>query len=57
MKDKHGKARIADLEKKLTEMVKFLSKTSRECGEFLDRTMKENKDVLERLKQAESEEK
>ena len=68
-------ARIADLEKKLTETVKLLGERSRECGELeahnevlqrrirefsmelLDRTMKENKDVLERLKQAESEEK
>ena len=66
-------ARIADLEKKLTETVKLLGERSRECGELeaynevlqrrirefsmelLDRTMKENKDVLERLKQAESE--
>lgn len=68
-------ARIAELEKKLTETIKLLSERSRECGELeaynevlqrrieefsmelLDRTMKENKDVLERLKQAESEEK
>ena len=67
-------ARIAELEKKLTETIKLLSERSRECGELeaynevlqrrirefsielLDRTMKENKDVLERLKQAESEE-
>lgn len=67
-------ARIADLEKKLTETIKLLSERSRECGELeahnevlqrrieefsmelLDRTMKENKDVLERLKEAESEE-
>ena len=66
-------ARIAELEKKLTETIKLLSERSRECGELeaynevlqrrieefsmelLDRTMKENKDVLERLKQAESE--
>ena len=68
-------ARIADLEKKLTETIKLFGERSRECGELeaynevlqrrieefsielLDRTMKENKDVLERLKQAESEEK
>ena len=68
-------ARIADLEKKLTETIKLLSERSRECGELeahnevlqrrirefsmelLDRTMKENKDVLKRLKEAESEEK
>lgn len=67
------KARIADLENKLTEIIKLLGERSRECGELeaynkvlqrrieefsmelLDRTMKENKDVLERLKQAESE--
>ena len=66
-------ARIADLEKKLTETIKLLSERSRECGELeahnevlqrrvqefsmelLDYNMKENKDVLERLKQAESE--
>lgn len=66
-------ARIAELEKKLTETIKLLGEKSRECGELeaynkvlqrrirefsmelLDRTMKENKDVLERLKQAESE--
>ena len=66
-------ARIADLEKKLTETVKLLWERSRECGELeahnevlqrrvqefsmelLDRTMKENKDVLERLKEEESE--
>ena len=68
-------ARIAELEKKLTETIKLLGERSRERGELeaynrvlqkrieefsmelLDRTMKENKDVLERLKQAESEEK
>lgn len=65
-------ARIAELEKKLTETIKLLSERSRECGELeahnevlqrrirefsmelLDRTMKENKDVLVRLKEAES---
>lgn len=64
---------VKELGKKLTETVKLLSETSRECGELeahnevlqrrirefsmelLDRTMKENKDVLKRLKQAESE--
>lgn len=68
-------ARIAELEKKLTETIKLLSEQARECGELeaynevlqrrveefsmelLDRTMKENKDVLERLKEAESEDK
>lgn len=68
-------ARIAELQKKLTETIKLLGERSRECGELeahnevlqrrarefsmelLDRTMKENKDVLERLKNAESEEK
>lgn len=65
-------ARIAELEKKLTETIKLLSERSRECGELeaynevlqsrvqefsmelLERTMEENKDVLERIKEAES---
>lgn len=69
------RAKVKELEKKLTETIKLLSERSRECGELeahnevlqrrvqefsmelLDRTMKENRDVLERLKEAESEEK
>lgn len=68
-------ARIAELEKKLTETIKLLSERSRECGELeahnevlqrrvqefsmelLEQNMRDNKDVLERLKNAESEEK
>ena len=89
MKDKNGggdgcnfepsakvyEARIADLEKKLTETIKLLSEQSRECGKleaynevlqrrveefsmaFLNQNMRDNKDVLERLKKAESKEK
>lgn len=67
------RAEVKELGTKLTETIKLLGESSRECGELeaynevlqrrieefsmelLDRTMKENKDVLERLKRAESE--